>query len=46
MISKELLQAIVDYLVRKPYNEVFQLIGAIQNETRKANEPEEEPDEE
>jgi len=43
-VSTNLLQAIVNYLVLKPYNEVAQLLGAIQNELNVV--PEEKKEEE
>jgi len=43
LVETEVLQAVVDYLSTKPFSEVFQLIGAIQQTTEvMESEPEEE----
>lgn len=36
-VSGQLLQAVVDYLTERPFKEVFQLVSALQQETK--NQP-------
>jgi len=38
-VSTQLLNAILGYLGNKPYQEVFQLVEAIQKEAKQAAEP-------
>ena len=38
-ISTSLLNAVLGYLGQKPYQEVFQLVEAIQKEAKQAAEP-------
>jgi len=38
-ITNELAQALVNYLASKPYGEVFQLIGALQEQAKVQPEP-------
>jgi hypothetical protein len=38
-VSTQLLNAILGYLGNKPYQEVFQLVEAIQKEAKQAVEP-------
>lgn len=38
-VSTQLLNAILGYLGQKPYQEVFQLVEAIQKEAKQAAEP-------
>lgn len=39
-IPQEILQAVVNYLATKPYNEVVNIIGAIQKEVKEVEEKE------
>jgi len=38
-VSTQLLNAILGYLGQKPYQEVYQLVEAIQKEAKQATEP-------